>query len=148
LRSGLDHGPLWDLLPNGGSLRDGLRSRVAPIIPSSESKEKLTFSDSLQVIPIVVLTSLNPLGIRALTREGVISDFENGPNGTAILSRTSVETNVIFPTVLWVGVPGEGSALSGVVQGVWAFESAVGFSNLALWNLIGPHTNSGITVIS
>lgn len=148
MRSGLDYGPLWDLLPNSGSLCDGLGRSVAPIITSGKSEEKLTLSDSLQVIPIVVLTSFNPLGIRALAGEGIISDFEDGSNGTAILSRASVETNVIFTTVLGVGVTGEGSALGRVVQGVRAFESAVGFSNLALWNLIGPHTNPGITVIS
>jgi len=133
---------LWDLLAEVW-----LVGSLVVVVVSVKSQEELALLDVLQLISVVVLTSVNTLWVFALTAELVRADLVNGSNGTSVLTWVSIQTDKVLSAVFWVSVTGEG-AWVGVILLVGAHESSVVFINFAVWNLISPHTNTSFSIIS
>lgn len=112
---------LWDLLAEVW-----LVGSLVVVVVSVESQEELALLDVLQLISVVVLTSVNTLWVFALTAELVRADLVDGSDGTSVLTWVSIQTDKVLSAVFWVSVTGEG-AWVGVILLVGAHESSVVF---------------------
>jgi hypothetical protein len=97
-------------------------------------------------VTVVVGTLWNVLGVGAFAVIAGVSNVEDGPQGTPVLSGGAGDADKVLPAVSWVGVLGENSG-----PGLWADKLAIILSFgclllLALPHLVRPfaHAVSGV----
>jgi len=138
----LNLGRSFRLVTNGGSVSDGMRAAAV----TSQSQKKFALLQSLQIISIVVFTSFNALWVSTLTAVLISTNLVNSSDGTSVLTRAVIKTDVVFTTVFGVSVTGESSWV-GVGISRWALESSLGLGDFAFRYLISPHAHTSLTVV-
>lgn len=68
------------------------------------------------------LPSGNVFGVLAIAGSITIANFEHTANGTAIFTGNAIQANIIFATILWVGVTREWAGI-GYLTGRWTRKS-------------------------
>ena len=95
-------------------------------ISTGQSQKKLTLLQALEVISIIVLTTLNTLWVLALSTVFISSDLEDGTDWATVLTWAVIQADVVFTAVFWVSMTGEGTWVW-IVAWWWALESSLSF---------------------